>query len=307
MKRLFLICLLVSLTAISGANYTHATEPEKGEASEDSTEKTVVTFSEPDENTETAPNENAEPVTIQQMKDNLEDLKTEKEEVGNKWVELAQVNWRILDFLKEDLNNQDVQTIRQLSLDFQQKQTFYEQQLKDNAEENFNTAVDADNDTAAVKHNFIQYKLNFYKALVPYVNTALKNEYLEYIRSNIAIEHEEKTIKEKIYKQEEVIEERVETIKERIKEHNQELEEKIEKLVRESTRGKINAILARPQFTNISNERKVSILKVVWQKLTENKQSFIQNSTDSEYNLKKRAIFEIVVEEVYNKIEELKQ
>ena len=92
MKRLFLICLLVSLTAISGANYTHATEPEKGEASEDSTEKTVVTFSEPDENTETAPNENAEPVTIQQMKDNLEDLKTEKEEVGNKWVELAQVN-----------------------------------------------------------------------------------------------------------------------------------------------------------------------------------------------------------------------
>jgi hypothetical protein len=41
----------------------------------------VVIFSEPDENSDETSDENTQPVTIQQMKDNLEELKTEKKEV----------------------------------------------------------------------------------------------------------------------------------------------------------------------------------------------------------------------------------
>jgi len=321
MKRLFFICLFVTLTSAIWVNATYADESTETieeidtievtetDPIEESTaeENTVVTFTEPEEETESDSEITEEPVTIQQMKDNLEELKTEKEEVSNKWAELSEVNGKILDFLKEDLNDTDIQAIKTLSLDFAQRQSFYEQQLKDNSEENYDTAVSADDDTAAVKANFIQYKLDFYKKLVPYVNTAVKDEYLEYIRSNIAIEQEEKTIKEKIYKQEEGIEERVETIKEKIKEHNEDREEKLDKLIREKVEIKIDAILTTAKMIDLPNEQKGQVLNAVAFKLNEKREIFIANSTDNEYNRKKIDIYDVVIEVLYQKADSLQQ
>ena len=324
MKRLFFICLFVTLVGLAWANNTYAVETEiQAETKEETPENSVVIFSEPEESVieivkesselsseqviEEIPESIDEPVTIQQMKDNLEELKTEKQEIWNKWTELSQVNGKILDFLKDDLSNEDIQVIQALSLDFQQRQAFYELQLKNNAEENFDTSVAADNDTAAVKDNFIQYKLTFYKKLVPYVNIALKDQYLEYIRFNIAIEQEEKTIKEKIYKQEEGIEERVETIKEKIKEHKEDLEEKLEILIRDKIQEKIENILTKPEIINLSNPVKIQILKAVEVKLVQKKEEFISNNADTEYARKKIAIYVIVIEVLNEKIQNLQQ
>ena len=315
MKRLFFICLFVTLVGLHWANGTYAAEVET-KAKEETIENTVVIFSEPEEialeddtieTIEKASETEEEPVTIQQMKDNLEELKTEKEVVWDKWVELIQVNGRILDFLKDDLDNSDVEAIKALSLDFEQRKNFYEQQLKNNAEENYDTAVDADNDTAAVKDNFIQYKLNFYKNLVPYVNIALKEEYLSYIRSNIAIEQEEKTIKEKIYKQEEGIEERVETIKEKIKEHKEDLEVKLDKVIRVKITEKIEDILNKPEIVDLSNSTKAKVLEIVEQKLIKKLQDFTSNSADTEYTKKTITIYKILIDIVNQRINSLRQ
>lgn len=284
MKRLFLICFFVFLTGelIWQSTYADQITTE---------EETVVVFS--GDNTKP---EDIEPVTIKQMKENLEDLKDRKENIGDKWETLRIVNGKVIDFLKNDLSDTDIWVIQDLSIGFQQRKTFYEQQLKDNSLENYDTSVEQDNDTAAVKQNFIDYKLNFYKQLVPYINSQKKDEYLDYIKGNIEIEKEDKDIKEKIYKQEWVIEERVGTLKEKIIEHKKALEEKLEKLIRQKIEEKIRTILSSEKMLKMSNTQKISLLQKVVERFEERKTKLLNDSEDSEYLRKKVEIYDIAVD-----------
>ena len=204
MKNITLLFFVVCFLLFSQNTYANETPD---------SEKNVVVYASEEENiTDAEP-----PVTIKEMKENLEWLKDEKDKIDSKWDSLNSINGKVVDFLKQDLNESDIAQIQIMSVDFQQKKSFYEKQLKNNSEKNFE--VQEDDDTAAIKDEFIQYKLNFYKELVPYIDVAKKESYLSYIKWNIGIERENKDIKEKIYKQEEVIEERVDVIKEKIKVH----------------------------------------------------------------------------------------
>lgn len=311
MKRLFFICLFVTLTGTNYAiNTTHANEWE-----ENTSEKKVVIFSPVEQDTPSTPeslsgatleDENP-PVTIKQMKENLEELRGEKSDIWDKWKNLSNVNGKILDFLKTDLSDADISTIQSLSVAFQWQKAFYEQQLKDNALENYDTAVEADNDTAAVKENFIQQKLDFYKSLVPYINTQKKDEYFEYIKSNIVIEKQEKDIKEKIYKQEWVIEERVWDIKEKIKSHKKALEEKLEQLIYKRIKEKIQEILQREQIQNIPNETKAALLQDLADRLQLRNEQLTKDEADTEYTRKRAAIYKIAIQVLTEEISALKK
>jgi hypothetical protein len=78
------------------------------------------------------------------------------------------------------LSESEIAQIETLSLEFQEKKIFYETQLKKNSEKNF--AVEDDDDTASIKDEFIEYKLDFYKKLVPYIDVSKKESYLSYIK-----------------------------------------------------------------------------------------------------------------------------
>jgi len=287
MKRLFLICFLVSLSSLNSWYLTYADETKT------TNEKTVVVY-----DADSSQNWDEEPVTIKQMKENLEELKDEKEDLGDRWETLRIVNGKVIDFLKTDLADADIAFIQNLSLEFQQKKRFYEQQLKDNSLENYDTSIESDNDTAAVKWNFIEYKLSFYKELVPYIDSRKKDEYLDYIKWNIKIEKEDKDIKEKIYKQEWVIEERVDTIKEKIVEHKKALAEKLEKLIRWKIEEKITAILSSEKMQKMTNEQKTILLGKVIERFENRKNKLIDESKESEYIRKKVEIYEIAIDVV---------
>jgi hypothetical protein len=246
------------------------------------------------------------PVTIKQMKENLEGLKSEKEVIDNKWEELDEINGGIIEFLRQELSPDEVKQIQAFIKNYKKKEDFYEKQLKDNAIENYET-TNNDKDTAAVKENFISYKLSFFKKLVPFINIDRRQEYLSYIKSDLVIEKKDKDLDEKIYKQEEIIEERVDTIKEKIIEHKRSLEERLEKIIRKRISQKIGSIFSSEKAQSLSNERKAKILKNVLAKLLVNQAKLESQSGESEYIRKRIEIFEIIVEVVEEEIEKLLQ
>lgn len=264
-------------------------------------EKNVVVYTSEEENGAWNP----EPVTIKEMKENLEWLKDEKNKIDSKWDLLNSINGKVVDFLKQDLSESDIAQIETLSLAFQEKKGFYETQLKNNSEKNF--AVEDDDDTESIKDEFIQYKLDFYKKLVPYIDVSKKESYLSYIKWNIGIERENKDIKEKIYKQEEVIEERVDVIKEKIKVHKEELEKKLEILIREKISEKLDSILNSERMLALENDKKILLLEKVLEMFESNKQKLIANSEESELLKQKVAIYNIAKEIIQEKIASFNQ
>ena len=300
MKNIFTLFFVVCFLLFSQNTYANeildSEESVVISANEEESQKTTETT---EETTEAE-----EPVTIKEMKENLEWLKDKKDQIDFKWDSLNSVNGKVVDFLKSDLTEWDIAEIEVLSLQFQEKKAFYDLQLKNNSEKN--SDLQEDDNTEIIKDEFIQYKLSFYKELVPFIDVTKKESYLSYIKWNIGIEKENKDIKEKIYKQEEVIEDRVDIIKEKIKVHKEELEKKLEMLIREKIAEKLDVILNSETIIILEDDKKIFLLEQVIDRLVLNKQALVANNEPSELLNQKVAIYNIAAEIIQEKITSLK-
>lgn len=237
--------------------------------------------------------------TIKEMQENLAELKEEKNIIDDKWSVLNKINGKVADYLRNDLTTQQVTEITTLASIYSSQKESYESQLKFLSENWENLKLDE------LKVSFVQTKLTFYKNLVPYIDVSKKDAYLTYIKWSVEIEKENKDIKEKIYKQEEVIEERVDDLKEKIKVHNEVLEQKLRVLIYSTIDKKISAILNQEKVTRLSTENKKKILWMVLKKLSEEKEALSQLNDITERTQKKIAIYEIAENVIQKKQDEL--
>jgi hypothetical protein len=228
--------------------------------------------------------------TIKELHDNIKDLKVEKRDLSETWIQFTKENGGINDFIKTDLNTEDKKNLENLLKTYYKDQDALEKDLKQNATK--------EGSSENTKHALIELKLDLYKSLTGYIKIDKLKEYVAYIKSNIEVVKEDKNIKEEIYKKEELLNKKVDAIKEKIEANNKLLDEKIKQLLKEKISEKINNLLQNPKFTVLETEKKRAVFEATLTKITQKKDSLKGIHDQTSLAQKKIEIYEIVEEKL---------
>jgi len=207
---------------------------------------------------------NDEAKTIRELKENIEWLDKEKNELYTKLKDFAPdqtLTW----FFRDDLTLDELQKLKSIVETYNQNKKILETELYEKSKNLL--------DTSDIRVKLLEEKKELYKKMTTYIKVEYYQSYLEYIKSDTVIYSERKEIDSDIYRKQEIINNKVNILEEKIREHKSYLEDSLKKLVEETMDEKIAFLSNNKSFSALENKEKVLILEKTIFKISNNIES----------------------------------
>lgn len=233
--------------------------------------------------------------TIRDLKDNLNELNNKNDNLRLQVEQMIKEAWKLKDFFRDDLNEKELSDLKEI---FSLYRIY-----TDRINKSFNENIKNLENTEEEKKNFLVEKAWVYKRLTKYIKIEKREDFLEFIKTDLETTKEKKDLEEWLYISNTALTEKVETIKEKIIEHKEALNEKLNKVIINKVDERIVGLKNNPKFKNLTNqEKKETLNKSIWiieVKVDELKK---KKTTINEKKLELYSIVKIKLLELYNSI-----
>lgn len=230
--------------------------------------------------------------SLKDIQESIKTLNAEKDNIQQKWAKFFEENGKIQEFLKTNLSDDDSKVIEAMISSYTQQKWDLENQLAQASKEG--------TDTSPIKGEILKLKLDLYKQFVPYIQISKLDEYLNFIKWNIAIVRSDKEIKDELYRQQKLYDKKVDSLREKIEENKKSLDEKIRVTIEQRIGKKISDILQNSDFLTLKVDSKLSVFQKILEKVKERKDALTVIKEKTTIVDKKIELFELF----QNKIEE---
>lgn len=190
--------------------------------------------------------------TIRELKENIDDLNYRNSLLENDF-KLLNSDYKLKGFLKEDLTKLQFNMVKKVV----SKYSLEKNNIENKIEENLKHLKDI----KELENNFLWIKKDFYIWLMPYIKNSSKNEYLEYIKSDIEILNKQNDLNTNIIVKKEVLNTKISSIEEKIKEHKEYINENIANIANETINKKIENIANNSSFIELNTQSKIKIIE----------------------------------------------
>jgi len=229
--------------------------------------------------------------TIKELRENINELETERKELKNNWDQFLSENGWVEDFLKTDIWEEDEIRLQEIIQIYRE----YKIQLDTRLKNSMTSEEDEE-----IRKNLLRQKQVLYKKLVYFIRTDRLNDFLEYVKWDLEVNEKRRDVTKEISKDKEALEEKVETIREKIKENKDVLEERIRNSISERLNIKIGEILANEEFIKLEIDIKRNLFQTTIEKAEAKQQELeailnkttIINQKIEVYNIMKQKLTE---------------
>lgn len=189
--------------------------------------------------------------TIKELKENIDILDTEKNELDQALLNLN-TDYELKTFLRTDLTLVELNKIRIIVQEYNTNKLKIETELELKAK-SLESVIDE-------QKLLLEEKRKLYSWLIPYINKEFTQDYLDYIRWDTEIFREQKNITTDIIVKKEILSTKVEKIENKIKEHREFINENIRNIINEQLEEKIQSLANNESFKVLSLDSKVKVL-----------------------------------------------
>lgn len=193
----------------------------------------------------------ASDLTIKELSENIEKLKIEKIEFQEKNRELSKEYWELISFIRTDLNDDEIDEIKQKVEVFMSERIWLQKVLKGK--------IDALEDSTKEKKDIIIHRANFYKYIAKYVQREKREDFIAHIKFQVQSEKESKDLIEEILTNQNILDQKVIYIKEKIETHKENLQAKIEVKIISKIKQRVDEIDNNEKYNQIDQKIKNKI------------------------------------------------
>ena len=187
--------------------------------------------------------------TIQDLKKNIEVLKSKKVIVFSAFQKFKIENWNIKNFFSKNLKQEDLQKIEQIIRNYNEEK----QKIKLSREN--------------VIEKLLILEKRFYISLLPYIDQSKINLYKEFVQKAVETIKNSEEIKNKIKENKIVLSKKVSKIKKKIKQNNIAQESKLNNLLRIQIKLKIDKFKNSKKIQSLPKQKQKLIFKFLLQKI----------------------------------------
>ncbi len=226
--------------------------------------------------------------TIRELKESIESDKIK----SDFYIKLKDFSpdQKLNSFFREDLENQDINNVKSIIEQYNKNKSILEWELLNKSKQLL--------DTSNIKVKLLEEKKKLYIDLTKYIKIDQYQNYLDYIKSNTAIDSN-------IYRKQELVNTKVTILEEKIKEYNDNLDDSLQKLVENKMDEKVYFLSQNSSFSNLDNNEKIKILdksiqKIYWliEKMKSDNLDLDTSNFVKANNIKKMEIYNIVLKKL---------
>ncbi|MBT3726158.1 hypothetical protein HOG21_00180 [bacterium] len=189
--------------------------------------------------------------SIRELKENLTTLDDNSKKLDNQFDELN-ADYRLKAFLRQDLSKTDIGKLKEIIANYNKSKNIIELKQYNDAK-HMNPVIEE-------KKLLLIEKKKLYSALIKYIDTRFKKQYLEYIRHDAMIFDKQYNITTDIIRKKEILHTKVETIEIKIKKHKKNLNDNLKKVIESKINQKIANLKVNEKFKLLNIETKVKVL-----------------------------------------------
>ncbi len=217
-------------------------------------------------------------MSIKELKEDIEVLKSKK--VINKSIfeKFKQSNWELSNYFDKNLSEKDLKDIGEII----KKYHLDKKNIKNS-------------------NKLLELKINLYKSFLPFISKNKISLFNKFIEKNISTIKKTEEIKNDIKNKEKIIKEKVLVIKDKIEKNHKREEERLKLIFRKKISEKIYAFKNSKKINNLSLEKKKNLFSVVLKRIQSIKKSKNKNFTE-----KQKYIISIIEETLIEIINKLK-
>ncbi len=223
--------------------------------------------------------------TIKELRENINELESEKKKLKLDWQNFLSENGKLQDFLKDDIPEEDEARLREI-IDLY---TIYKQRVDSELQ-----VSDDQSETEALKKELLRLKQDLYKKLVYFIKVENLDDFLTYVKWDLSVNEKRKDVDEEIDEDTKKLEEKVQVIRDKIQENKKVLDERIRMVIEKKLDEKISKILADKRFAQLDNDSKKQLFIITLEKLRTKKEGLTSLTEKTSLIDKKIETFNII-------------
>jgi len=203
--------------------------------------------------------ETSTPQTVREMQESIQNLEQERNLLEFKWNNFKVWSSSLWELIDANLSESDKNQLQTIVEAYNDKRISWEKVLK--------KIVDTNGNKISQRKVLLLLKKDFYTSIRPYIAEDKIENFLSYIATDLSLNEKGKDVDSEIVKIQSSKTERVEEIKTKIEDNNKILRASIENKISTQVRQKLDMFVNGWDFSNLSNESKISIFNRVITKL----------------------------------------
>lgn len=233
--------------------------------------------------------------TIKQLRENINELESQKRELKEDWEQFLTENGALQDFLKENIPEEDEERLKEIIDLYNIYKARVNQELKETQDEEKSNEL---------KKELLRLKQDLYKKLVYFIKTERLDDFLTYVRWDLEVNKKRKDVSEEISEDTKKLEDKVKVIREKIEENKKALDERIRIVIEEKLDEKITKILSDERFSKLSPEAKKQLFLITLEKLRIKRGDFTSIKDKTSLVHKKIETYNIIEEKLIEVIDQ---
>lgn len=198
--------------------------------------------------------------TIKELKESIDYLDKANSELDEDFKNLN-IDYEVKKFLRSNLSNSELSNIKYLISVFNYNKLKLETEIANKIKNKISVTED--------KKSLIEEKRKFYNWLIPYINSLYNDKYLEYIKNDVQIFSEQKSLSNNIEAKKEILNNKVVILETKIQEHRNYINENIAKIIESKLDEKLKNLANNEIFKWLSSESKVKVLNKTIDKISQ--------------------------------------
>lgn len=189
-------------------------------------------------------------LSIQELSNQVEQLKIDKENLEKNTKILEKDYWKISDFLKENIIWSELENIKEkIESTNKEIEKINKKLINEENIEKYNI----------LKDNIIRKKADLYKYLINVIDENKMQEYYNFVKHSLQTEKERKSIVTEIDKNQKAITNKINYFQNQAQENTENLEDQIFEASAQKIKEKMNTIESNPNYKNIDDDTKAEI------------------------------------------------
>lgn len=238
-------------------------------------------------------------ITIKELKNDIENLDKTNSWIINELNELNE-NYKLKLYLNTNLSLSESYKLRKIVSDFNT--------IKNKLDIELNEKINNKNDLIEIKIKILNERKNFYESLIPYINNAYYNDFIDYVREELRLFNEKNNLITNITLKKEILNQKLWRIEEKIQEHKVYLNKNIKIIIEKTIDEKILNLSNNSSFILLDTEKQKLVIQKTIDKIDFKLNELLDSSfktstgslfyTNSELFDKKVQIYFIAIEKL---------
>ena len=238
--------------------------------------------------------EEDEDKTIKELKQEVKDIDSEKQETEEKFDELKR---QILekDLFLKDLDEEQKQKLDELLYRYKENKEKLNKRLRVRSR-------GLENTWETIKE-LLENEKEIYKNLIPYIRVDKYENYKELIKENLDIINKNSNLESDSIKKWVIIKNKIKDLKEKIEEHNEIIGQDLKLTINEKIDQKLNNLVSKEKFISLDKESKINLFGKLIENIKTKRDTLEDKENKTNLLEKKIELYKIIIErlEIFKK------